>query len=739
MDGCKTFALERQFTALYRKLEGAHPAEREIACLELLRPAELQPLQDGDLLAGRIRMSRAGFSPEPGGLGYYCDEEAIRRDLDGPEVTPAVRRDMEELLDFWRTESTTARVRAAYPPEVTRALPSDNWITEPLPASPLYRMAGSYLDFATLLRLGLPGLRKAVASRRAQAEAEEDDITLYTALDLALELLARCCLAYRTEALALAQSDSPARPDWLALAETLQAITEHAPATLAQAMQLLWLYALVSGTFNYGRLDKLLGGFLAADLAAGRLSRPAAQRLFNSLWRLIADRKTIWNGRVILGGRDRSETADEAALMALEATRAVPEVEPQLSLRLYKGIDHRLPDKALELLGEGRTYPILYNDEVNVPAVAAAMGVSQAETQEYLPFGCGEYVLDHRSFGSPNGILNLLKVLELTLRDGRDPLTGRQMGPHTGRFENFASFEELWQAYTCQADYFVTALARQEAIEYKVAGETAPFLYFTLLYDDCLQRGKGIFAGGIRYLGGTVETYGNINTADSLTAIRELVYRRGAVTPSDLLAALDADFEGWEDLRRQLLQAPKYGNDDPVADGMAAQVHEQVCSTVRSQAGKVGLSSYLVVIINNSANTTLGRWTAASADGRRKGQYMANGNNPSSGSDRAGLTAMLNSLVKLRPDCHAGAVQNIKLSPAWFAGDAALARGLLQAYFDQGGTQAMLSVVRRGDLEKALQNPEQYHHLMVRVGGFSARFVELEPDVQQEILHRTLY
>ena len=126
-------------------------------------------------------------------------------------------------------------------------------------------------------------------------------------------------------------------------------------------------------------------------------------------------------------------------------------------------------------------------------------------------------------------------------------------------------------------------------------------------------------------------------------------------------------------------------------------------------------------------------------DGRRKGQYMANGNNPSSGSDRAGLTAMLNSLVKLRPDCHAGAVQNIKLSPAWFAGDAALARGLLQAYFDQGGTQAMLSVVRRGDLEKALQNPEQYHHLMVRVGGFSARFVELEPDVQQEILHRTLY
>lgn len=162
-----------------------------------------------------------------------------------------------------------------------------------------------------------------------------------------------------------------------------------------------------------------------------------------------------------------------------------------------------------------------------------------------------------------------------------------------------------------------------------------------------------MFSGGIRYLGGTVETYGNINTADSLTAIREVVYDKKLITPMQLLEALDADFEGYEGIRELLVNVPKYGNDNAQADEMAVMVHEHICNTVRNQIRKVNLHSYLVVVINNSANTTLGQYTAASADGRGKGVYMANANNPWSGNDKKGLTAMLNSLVKLRPDLHA--------------------------------------------------------------------------------------
>ena len=168
-------------------------------------------------------------------------------------------------------------------------------------------------------------------------------------------------------------------------------------------------------------------------------------------------------------------------------------------------------------------------------------------------------------------------------------------------------------------------------------------------------------------------------------------------------------------------------------------MHEHVCNAVRDQAARVGLHSYLVVIINNSANSLMGRWTAASADGRRARAPMNNGNAPSSGNDRKGMTAMLNSIVKPSPAIHAGAVQNMKFSRELFLTRRAELEALLAAYFARGGAQAMITVVSRGDLERAMADPAGYRHIFVRVGGFSARFVDLPRDVQLEILQRTLY
>jgi pyruvate-formate lyase len=203
---------------------------------------------------------------------------------------------------------------------------------------------------------------------------------------------------------------------------------------------------------------------------------------------------------------------------------------------------------------------------------------------------------------------------------------------------------------------------------------------------------------------------------------------------------LDADFAGCASEQALMLNAPKYGNDTPIADAMAMQVHNQICHVTRNQRDRTSLHSYLVVIINNHANTILGRKTAASADGRQSGSRMANANNPAPGMDKNGLTALFNSMVKLDPTIHAGSVQNMKFSSELFTGAMRpKLEALLRTYFVKGGTQAMISVVRRGDLEAALREPEKYQNLMVRVGGFSARFVELMKDVQLEILDRTLY
>ena len=181
--------------------------------------------------------------------------------------------------------------------------------------------------------------------------------------------------------------------------------------------------------------------------------------------------------------------------MMIEATRQVKEGEPQLSLRWYEGMDESLLDQALQSIREGRTYPILYNDDVNVPAVSKAFNISMQEAEDYVPFGCGEYILNHRSVGSANGIINLLKILEITLRNGRDAVTRQQIGLQTGDIDIFQTFEDLFAAYTRQVEYFVQALVGQEMMEYQVAGNAAPFLYLSMLYDDCLERGKALFPG----------------------------------------------------------------------------------------------------------------------------------------------------------------------------------------------------------------------------------------------------
>lgn len=737
------FSVELKFTETYKKYKNEHIAIREAMCLQEMYPHILGQIQEYDGFAGRVNMSYVGFSPEPGGLGYYCDEEAIRTELANNDYDTELLNDINNMLEFWKTENTSFKVRAAYPKQVAKTLPSDNWKNESGVAFPLYRVGGSYLDYEKLLSNGIQGLKNVVSKRKASAIHLGQDIKLFESMETALDLLSQCCIYYSTMATELASIEvNKARKKELQdMATSLKNVSLKKPETLREAVQLSWLYAIISGSVNYGRMDLYLGDFLAKDLEKGIITNLEAQEMLNSYWELIADRKTTWNGRVILGGKGRRNeiNADQFVLLALEATRVVKEIEPQLTLRIYEGMNSALLEKALTVIGEGRTYPMLYNDDINIEAVRKAFRISYEEAEQYVPFGCGEYVIDHKSFGTPSGVINLLKALEIALHNGRDPMTGKEMGIKTGDFKEFETFEQLFDAYKKQIEYFVDALAKQEKIEYEVVGEAAPFLFLSILYDDCIERGKGIFTGGIEYLGGTVETYGNINTANSLMAIRNMVFDKKLISKEKLLDILDANFEGYEKERRLLLEEPKYGNDDDTADDMAVRVHEHVCHNVRNQINKVGLHSYLVVIINNSANTTLGAYTSASADGRRKGGYMANANNPTGGTDKKGLTAMLNSLTKLDPQIHAGSVQNIRLSPELFKNNGAIVKSILKTFFESGGTQAMITVVNKTDLEKAMLEPENYSHLFVRVGGFSARFVELERNVQLEILSRTQY
>lgn len=525
------------------------------------------------------------------------------------------------------------------------------------------------------------------------------------------------------------------------LAQVMEKIAWEPPMSFREALQLAWLYSLISGVLNYGRMDDYLGEYLERDLAAGSLSQEEALEHLCCLWRLMDARKTVFHGRVIIGGRGRRNepAADRFALLAMEASRIVAEAEPQLSLRFYQGQNPALMEKALDVIGEGKIYPMLYNDDVNIPSVQKAFEVTEKEAEDYVFFGCGEYVLNRKSLGSPNGIINLLKALEVTIFDGQDIWEDKPLGLKLGSLADFETFEDFYGAYKKQLCRYFDVLARQEQMEYDICNEAGAFLFISMLMDDCLERGKGICGGGVRYLGGTLETYGNINTANSLYAIKDVVYDRKRMSAERLMEALRADFQGYEKERKILLEAEKYGNDLEGVDQMARDLHAFVCTAVRERKRLTNMHSYMVVIINNEANTVLGRFTAASADGRRSGEPMANANNPAGGTDRNGATAMLNSLVKLRTDIHAGAVQNMTFSRELFGENRKILEQLLRTYFANGGQQAMINVLGREDLVKAMERPQDYGHLLVRVGGFSARFVTLAPDVQREIASRTLY
>jgi pyruvate-formate lyase len=735
---------EMRFTEIYRSLADAHPYDREAACLAAQTEMILLPIQKDDHFAGRLDRMAVGIDPERGGLtdaAYFCQFERLQSALSDGSVDPLVQADIRFLLDYWGSEVTALKCRAAFPDDVKIWLPSDDYYSGRDIGYPMYGLGGPCLDFAKLVRLGVPGLY--AETQEWKSKNKEPDPHYYRALESALNAFNKALFTYAVEAETVSSTakDCGVQKRFSQIARSCRNLMCKTPDCYHEAVQLVWLYSLVALPRNYGRLDVTLGPLLCRDLDEGRITEQEAFDLTLGLWRLIQARGDNFNNRIIIGGvgRPDPETADRWAMLALDVQEAVGGTIPQLSLRCHKGMNPALIQRALAVIRKGSTFPMLYNDDVNVPAAAHAFGVSREEAEQVIPYGCGEMVLDHRSVGSPDAALNVLKALDVTLRNGQDGFFQEPRGLPLGQLQDYATFEDLQTAFKKQIEFHVGLLAQVQSTVYRVTGETAAFPFLSLLYDDCIKRGMPLLAGGVHYLGGTLESFGNNSTSDALLAIKRIVYDEKRLTPGQLLAALDADFSGYEKERRTLLNVPKFGNDDPEADAMSLWVNRIVCDAAKQAGRQAGLDSFLVVLVNNGDSVMFGKATAASADGRRSGEPLSNANQPTAGMDRNGLTALLNSMAKLDASWHAGAVHNLKLSRGFMDSHPREADALIRGYFSAGGTQLMVTVTDPKELEKAMENPEAFGHLIVRVGGYSEYFVKLPVDIQREVMRRTLY
>jgi len=734
MDLLKELQYVLDFTDVYRSEEDIYL--REAACLKLQTPNMLAPLSEDDRIAGRMQHRYVGFSPQYGGLyTYFFHEDKVETAIKEceRELTPGLRERLTKTVEFWGQEKTLNRLNRRFE-EAGFQIPCSH--EQPGIGNADGRIAGMNVDLDKLIRLGLPGLRTEIETKRREQPEKEH---FYSALLSTVDTIADACDYYRVQADAMLAVTG--NRDFRKLSQVLASIQTKRPQSFYEALQLFWIYAMISDLMNYGRMDVYLGDLYMQDIESGVVDEEEAIDLILSMYRHMLKVHKIHDTRVIIGGRGRRNTAnaDALAMTIMEASRRFREVVPQLTMRYYSGMDERLYDKALQVNAEGCTFPIIYSDDTNVPAVMKVYGVPEEEAERYLPFGCGEYVLEGLSVGTPNNGINLLKALEVTLRNGYDGYWDQQIGERTGAPEAYVTFEALWSAYSRQVEAVVYRAALHKRLNFDVAAQQSGYLHISLLMDDCIARGEGLLNGGVRYLNASSEIFGLISAADSFTAIKKLVYDEKKYTLRELVDILDGDFDGREDVRQECLKAPKYGNDDTAADEMAVRVFDHIAKMTIRTGELVGLQKYNIVSVNNSMSAEWGTSCLASACGRHKSAPMSNGNGPSIGADQNGITALLNSMSKFNPATHVGVINNVRFTKEMFKNSYGKVKAALRVFYENGGVQTNICAVGKDDMENAIKTPEKYRNLIVRIGGFSARFVELNPVIQNELILRTTY
>ncbi|GHV44380.1 glycyl radical enzyme [Clostridia bacterium] len=717
-----------KFTEIYKSETDKNL--REAKCLKFQTPNILTDIQDGDLIIGGMAHKPLGFSPQYGAMSidacchtYFFGDKAIADLLEKirGEVNGEYAERIEEMRSFWRNENTDAKIDARYMDRYGRKRCSGGkqgyWAVG--------RISGVSVDLNALVDLGLGGLKEKINQYRLV----NGDSTFYSALDMSIDVIGDACLSYARRAKDVVSE------------EVFRHIATSKPKTFRQGLQLVWIYAVCSDLMNYGRLDDCLGDLYTNDIENGVIAEEDATALLTSFYRNIARVGKIHDGRIVIGGvgRRNPESADKLALIMIETAKSYQDILPQLTLRYYSGMNERLMDATLDNIAAGAVYPIVYSDDAIIPGIEKMYRIDNELAQNWVPFGCGEYVLQGYGVSTPNSGILMPRVLDILLHKGYNSFTGEKEHDNMPDPSRYVGFNELYEAYMSLIRGICDEMAYHEQLNYDLAGEEAGYMHISLLTHSCIEQNRGVFSGGCAYLAPANEVFGLITAADSLNAIKFCVYDARLFGIGKLIEMLDANFEGYERERRALTDVPKYGNDDDVADEIAVRLFNDVADATEMAGRQTTLRGYHMVCVNNSGSAEYGRVIAATPDGRLRSEPFSNGNSPALGADKNGLTAVLNSMSKFDPHRHAGVVHNIRLNKDMLKNNIAKIKALLEAFYENNGTQTNLSSIGKEDLEQAMLHPEKYHNLLVRVGGFSARFVELDPIVQHEILLRTTY
>ncbi|MHA1992702.1 MAG: glycyl radical protein [Candidatus Hodarchaeales archaeon] len=674
----------------------------------------------------------------------------------------------EKIIPYWNNHLDSP---PPFPPEIENSLqrPSGRRMRFYAGATLPHWTAG----YEKVLKKGILGVKKDAEERVAKLDlTDPEDFKKHTflegviiALDAAAEIGSR--FAAKAQELAEQEIDPRRKVELLKIAQICDQVPAHPASNFYEAIQSVWFVHILHALDNEhatgmgpGRPDQYMYPYYEDDIAEGRITKEEAQELIDCWFMRYSQYYMIWRSdagsygthtphtpghHLDVGGLkpDGTDAANELSYMFIEAMmHNIGMTEPTLGLLVHSRTPEDLLIKACQLTAMGGGYPMFINQDLRVGNLLARNEIMDGPpitlelARKGTGAGCHELVIPDMESGFNFTPLNLAMILELTLTNGWNHIINRQLGPETGDPRQFKSFDEVKEAFNKQ----MTWRLRKGIIGTHIAEMALqPKAFNSAMVEDCIEKGLSKEEGGARYNVHSVQTWGRIDTGNSLAAIKRLVFDDKKITMDQLCQTMDNNFKGCEDIRKLCLEAPKYGNDDDCADEQVAWVTHIVNEEAKKYKSTYG-GCTVVTEVPSASYVAMGKIVGALPSGRVAGDPLCEAASPTVGSALNGPTAILKSAGKINnAEMNQGQSLNMRLSPTIFEKDDGFKRlaDFIRVFVDQKADHVQINVVYSDTLRAAQRDPEKYKDLTVKVAGYNARFVTLHKELQDTVIART--
>ena len=669
----------------------------------------------------------------------------------------------EQVIPYWRGRSMRDRAFAQIPQE-WMDLYEAGCFTEFMEQ----RAPGHTVMGGQIYRMGMEDFKAQIAEAQARLdwlndphanERNEELKAMAISCDAAILFAQRH--ADLAEKMAAAETNPARKAELEKIASVCRWVPAHAPRDFWEALQMYWFVHLGTITelngwdaMSPGHLDQHLAPYYEKELAAGTLDRDKAKELLSCFWIKVnntpappkvgvtAAESGTYNDftQINLGGlkRDGSDGTSEVSYLVLEVLDELQLLQPQVSVQ----ISGRTPDRFLKAAGKvirrGSGYPSVFNADMVIQE-QVRVGKTPEDAREGGTSGCVETGCFGREAYLLHGYLNTPKILELTLHDGVDPLTGKQVGLRTGDLASFRDFEDLYAAFVKQLNHVVDVKIRNDNFLQRMFAAYAPAPFLSVLVEGCIENGRDYYDGGPKYNSDYIQCCGIGTITDSLSVLKKHVFEDRKVALADLVKACDDNWQGHEELRQFVWnKTPFFGNDDDYADSLMQRVYASLFEAIDGKHSPKG-PTYHLNMLSTTCHVYFGKKLGATPNGRFALLPESDGTSPSHGADRHGPTAVVKSLGKMDQVKSGGTLLNQRFLPSVLAGEEGIEKlaQLIRTYFRMGGHHIQFNVVDSATLRDAQKSPDQYRDLLVRVAGYSDYFVDLDQYHQEEIIART--